>query len=163
MHVTELETLKQYYKENNGNVNGMKLKVWLKTHTEVKNYLQNQLKLHPNLTCISNIVGCLVNDIDLNSFKCETCGKQLKIRNWTIQKKYCNSKCAMNNSDLQKRKAETISNNPNFWEERQEKIRKTCLERYGTNTPAQNKEIAKKISNTCANDLNHWKNRNEKY
>ena len=162
MHVTEIETLKQYYKENNGNVNGMKLKVWLKTHTEVKNYLQNQLKLHPNLTCISNIVGCLVNDIDLNSFKCETCGKQLKIRNWTIQKKYCNAKCAMNNPDLQKRKAETISNNPNFWEERQEKIKKTCLERYGTNTPAQNKEIAKKISNTCANDLNHWKNRNEK-
>ena len=36
MHVTEIETLKQYYKENNGNVNGMKLKVWLKTHTEVK-------------------------------------------------------------------------------------------------------------------------------
>jgi hypothetical protein len=162
MNANEVRILKEYYEEHNNKVNGMKLKKWFEQHNDVKQYLEEELKSHPNLTNISNIIGCLVNDIDLNSFNCKVCGKQLKIKNWTIERKYCSTKCAMNDPELQKRKTETIASDPDYWKRRQEKIIKTNLERYGAKTPAQNKEIAKKMSETCAKDPDHWKNRNEK-
>ena len=158
-----LQILKNYYLENNNKVNGMKLKKWFENeHPEIKIELENLLTKHQNLTNIANIAGCLIHNIQLNSFKCKTCGKELKIRNWTLKKTYCSTKCAMGDPELQKRKAETIAKDPNFWKNRQEKIQKTNLERYGTKTPAENKEIAKKMSDTCAKDPDHWKKRQEK-
>ena len=102
----------------------------------------------------------LVHDISLDSFKCKICGKELKIKNWTLKNTYCYTKCAMNDEDLQKRKAETIAKDPNYWKNRQEKIIKTNLERYGTKTPAENKKIANTIINNIGsgNNINIYVN-----
>lgn len=163
MENKNLQILKDYYESNNNKVNGMKLKKWFENeHPEIKIELENLLTKHQNLTNIANIAGCLIHNIPLNSFKCKVCGKELKIRNWTLKNTYCSTKCAMNDEDLQKRKAETIAKDPNYWKNRQEKITKTNLKRYGTKTPAENKEIAKKMIDTCAKDPDHWKKRNEK-
>lgn len=157
-----LEKIKEFYKSANNKINGMKFKKWLSENKEIHNYLINELNKHKNLTSISNIAYCIANDILLDSFKCKTCSKELTINKITQANQFCSTKCAMNNSELQKRKSETISKDPEFWQKRQEKIVQTNLERYGTKAPAQNKDIAKKMSETCANDPEHWKKRNEK-
>ena len=78
----KINDLKNYYKENDNKVNGMKLKKWLNNeHPEIKESLENELMIYPNLTNISNIIGCIVHEIPLDSFKCRICGKQLKIKN----------------------------------------------------------------------------------
>ena len=159
----KINDLKNYYKENDNKVNGMKLKKWLNNeHPEIKESLENELMIYPNLTNISNIIGCIVHGIPLDSLKCRICGKPLKIKNWTVISKYCSSKCAANDPELQKRKSENIAKDPDYWKKRQERIIKTNLERYGTKTPAQNKDIAQKMKDTCAKDPNHWEKRNEK-
>ena len=68
----------------------------------------------------------------------------------------------MSDPELQKRKAETIASDPDYYKRRQEKIIKTNIERYGTKTPAQNKDVAQKMKDTWAKDPDHWKKRNEK-
>ena len=76
MNEKNLQILKDYYKKNNDKVNGMKLKKWLENEQpEIKNDLENLLSKYPNLTKIANIIGCLVHDISLDSFKCKICGK----------------------------------------------------------------------------------------
>ena len=159
-----LNKLKKFYQENekDGKVNGMLLKSWLKKNQDVNEYLENLLKQYPNFNFIANIIYCLIRDIDFNSIVCKNCGKPLNVRTMTQLSNYCSTKCAMSDPELQKRKAETIASDPDYYKKRQEKIIKTNIERYGTKTPAQNKDVAQKMKDTWAKDPDHWKKRNEK-
>ena len=140
----------------------MLLKSWLKKNQDVNEYLENLLKQYPNFNFIANIIYCLIRDIDFNSIVCKNCGKPLNVRTMTQLSNYCSTKCAMSDPELQKRKAETIASDPDYYKRRQEKIIKTNIERYGTKTPAQNKDVAQKMKDTWAKDPDHWKKRNEK-
>lgn len=157
-----VEKIKAFYKSSGNKINGMKFKKWLAANPDLNEYLNSLLNKHPNLVTLSNISFCLANDIDINGFKCKTCGKLLKIRAITQPVEFCSVKCAMSNSELQQRKAETIKSDSDYWKKRQEKIIKTNLERYGTKAPSQNKDIAQKMKDTCAKDPDHWKKRQEK-
>jgi hypothetical protein len=152
----------KFYTDSNKQLNGMKFKKWINANLDIKLYLEKELDLHKNLNKISNIFICIVNDIDLNSFICKICGKELKIRAISQPIKYCSTKCAMNDTELQNRKLETIKKDPEFWKKRAEKSKATCLERYGTKTPAESEIIKEKMKETFSKDPEFWKKRNEK-
>ena len=151
-----IEQMKKFYIENNKKPNAMSLKKFLETNNNIKIYLERLLTVNKNLTKISNIFLCLVNDISLDSFKCKTCGKPLTLKKFTQPLKFCSSKCAMNNEELK------IQNNITYYKRLSNKRKETCLKKYGTKTPAECENVKNKIKETIAENVNHWKNRNEK-
>ena len=120
-----------------------------------------------------------LNDIP----KCPTCGNIIPDK--SLGRKYCCKECSyseirQNLIDIgyrQKNGDEAYYNMLHRREQKQEnshlstqeKIKKTCMERYGVEHPAQNKEIYKKIKNTCKERYGvdsysktmEWKNRVE--
>ena len=162
MHLDFKNKMIKFYEESKNKLNSMKFKKWINENLDIKTYLETELQRHKNLTKISNIFICIVRGIPLDSFNCKTCGKELKIRSITQPVQFCSSKCAINNEELQIKRSETIHSDLDFYSNRQEKIKKTCLERYGTKTPAESEQIKIKIKEKFSCDKDIWKKRNEK-
>lgn len=159
-----LNKLKEFWNQNNGKIPGMKFKKFLKENSEIESALNEILNKNPHLNNVFIVAAFLVNNLSFDYCKCKICGKILKVKSFSLINdiKYCSTKCAMNDPELQKKKSETIAKDPNYWKNRQEKITKTNLKRYGTKTPAENKDVVQKMKDTISKDQNHWKKRQEK-
>jgi len=53
--------------------NGMKLKHWLLKHPNVKEYAESVLADEKRFNCFSNVIWCLINDFDIDEYKCKEC------------------------------------------------------------------------------------------
>ena len=144
------------------NINGMKLKKLLSQNEEIRNELERKLKDEPAYGNIKNLIWCLQNGFNIKKYICKKCGKQLKLKHVNDLRQFCSIKCAMNSKELQDKRSETIDSIEDYWKNRQEKTKKTNLEKYGVEYPAQNKEIKEKIKKTLEKDKDFWKKRNEK-
>lgn len=142
--------------------NGMKLKKWLSEHGEIKKYLEEELQQVENLNKVSDLIYCIKHGIDYKNLVCKSCGKKLKINHITQRPEYCSVKCAMNDSDLINHRKETINEDKGYWSRRQEKIRKTCLKRYGVEIASKAESIKQKIKDTINKDPLHWQKCKEK-
>jgi G:T-mismatch repair DNA endonuclease (very short patch repair protein)/endogenous inhibitor of DNA gyrase (YacG/DUF329 family) len=163
--MSELENikhLKEFYKQNNFKPNSMKFKKWLNDNQPIKAWLEQLLVNHSNLTSIYIISYCLANDIDLQSFKCKTCGKPLIIKKISIEKNYCSATCAAHDPDFILKRKETISKDTTFYQRRQEKIKQTCLEKYGETCVSKVKEFKEKMKSTISKDTTFYQRRQEK-
>ena len=162
MKVEYINTIKKYFKQFNNQINGMKLKKWLAINSEIYNDLLNDLKNCQSFSNIGSLVYCIIHDIDPNGFKCKACGKPLKIIHITKPQKYCSQICAMNDQDLQNKRRQTIAQDSNYYKIRQEKTTKTCLERYGSKTPAESDIVKQHMKEAFSKDPDIWKKRGEK-
>lgn len=70
----------------------------------------------------------VINDIVLK--KCPVCGKMMTFKQTIVNAKSCSHQCSGKN------------------QERREKIKRTCIEKYGCDNPWKNKEIQEKRKNT---------------
>lgn len=157
-----LDKLKQLYKENNNKVNGMKLKKWFENNPTIYKEINDIFNKNKYLTKITNLMWFLVNDIDYTKFKCKVCNKQIKINHYNYIPEYCTIKCACKDGENIKKRQQTISKDKQYYQKRQQKIKQTCLQKYGTKTPAESDTVKQKIKQTISKDKNHWKKRNKK-
>ena len=143
-------------------ISGMAFKKWINDNSDVKNYLENILNKEPRYGKLINIVWAIVNNFDINEYKCETCGKKLKIKTVSCLSKFCCTKCAMSSNQVQKKRKATINNDINFWKKRQEKTKQTNIQKYGVEYASQSEDIKDKIKASIHKNLNVWKERNKK-
>lgn len=95
-------------------------------------YCENVLKKEPEWLKISYIVIGICKDIELGF--CKTCGKKLTYLQ--LRKDgYCSRRCVVTNKDIRKDIAE--------------KQLKTNLEKCGCSNPMQSKIIQEKVKQTC--------------
>jgi hypothetical protein len=88
-----------------------------------------------NITYFSQILYNYCYDIK-EIPKCKICGNELKFVRFTIgYRTFCSTSCAMHDKDLIKK--------------RNEKTKKTCLDKYGVENVMQTKEFKEKIKETC--------------
>ena len=144
------------------NINGMKLKRLLSENNELKVKLEQILKENSAYGTIKNLIWCLQNSFKIDEYVCKNCGKQLKLKHTNNLRQFCSIKCAMTSNDIQNKRNETINSIENYWQNRQEKIKQTCLNKYGVEHASQNVDIKEKTKRTIKKDKNHWKNRQEK-
>ena len=101
----------------------------------VINYLNDILKNVPEYENIKNIIFHIIFNDELS--KCKTCGKLIKFSKRCHS--FCSNRCIGLNKDIQIAKNNTsLKNygvkNPNELQIIKDKIRKTCLEKYGVNS-----------------------------
>ena len=157
--------VKQFHKANanvDGKVNGMKFKKFLNQNPDIEQYYQQLLKQEPRFVVYGNITWCIINNFDIDQYKCVACGKQLKMQHCTQLLTYCSAKCATNDQQYKSKKKQTILADQSFYERRQQKIRQTNLLRYGTVAPAQNEQIKNKMKQTRDSDPLIWQKRQQK-
>lgn len=94
------------------------------------NLLLELKKYFPQHYSLKEMGICLLNDLTEKP-KCKICGKEINTIKHRKFAKYCSSKCAQNDKDLRN------------------KIKQTCLEKYGVDNPAKCEEIQQKMKNTC--------------
>lgn len=90
-------------------------------------------------------------DFEEKIIPCPTCGEEFK--RTKNKKKYCSSKCAMNNPDLKKARKETLLkkygvDNISKLPETREKAKSTMLERYGNEHPLKLEKFKEKRKKT---------------
>ncbi len=87
--------------------------------------------------------------------KCKTCGKLTNFRSFGIGfSKFCSPKCANLNEDINNKKIKTNIINTGYSHNslnprNKEKVKFTCLEKYGTEHFSKSIEIKNKIKKTC--------------
>ena len=95
-------------------------------------------------------------DIKENHPLCPICNKLVttNYKKYKFYNTYCSKECVQHDSKIIKKKEITYFNRTGYTHNSKnpiskEKIRQTCIETYGTNTPLQNSEIKEKIRQTC--------------
>ena len=99
---------------------------------DISKYLDEILSEYPNFKSKKNVIYAILNDIDFNDYTCTKCGKKFNF-NKNNRTKICPI-CRMKITQKS--------------EECKEKIRKTCLEKYGVDHPWKSEKIKEKIKNT---------------
>ena len=99
---------------------------------DISKYLDEILSEYPNFKSKKNVIYAILNDIDFNDYTCIKCGKKFNF-NKNNRTKIC-PVCRMKITQKS--------------EECKEKIRKTCLEKYGVDHPWKSEKIKEKIKNT---------------
>lgn len=82
--------------------NGMKLKKWLKEHSDVEHYVYSLLEQYESFVCIGNVWHCIFNNIDVDTLICKHCKKPTKMTTTNIIREYCSCKCAANSEEKKK-------------------------------------------------------------
>ena len=113
---------------------------------ELKQILENE----PEWVNLQNVIIGIIENKQLK--KCKTCGKTILFTKWAQD--YCSPKCLNNDVNIRNKIKQTCLekygvDNPAKANESKEKIKRTSLEKYGVDNPAKaeiNKEKSKK---TC--------------
>jgi len=121
--------LKQFINEkmrrSNGHLNPYKSEKWLKEfHPDILDEILRLSSFLPKDTPFSLRIYCIVNDL-YEIPKCE-CGKDVKLYHSGFAK-YCSNQCHMSSKD------------------RINKIKKTCIEKYGTDNVSKTIHVKEKI------------------
>ena len=122
------------FSTKNGKINPNRTRLsWLEKHSDVKEYLENRYEKFFGYTEALKYI--FNGDVKLHT--CKTCGEFLKYPH----QKYCSIKCELTNNEFIENR-----NNDIDWEARTGKFKKTCMDKYGVEVPAQNPAIRKKMS-----------------
>lgn len=143
-------------------LSGMRVKYWLKTHPDIEKEVIELLEKNPNILSTTNVIACLINDIDLNSLRCKVCGKPVRVAHITYIPRFCSTKCGMNADEVQNKRKQTISLDEHYYENIQKKKVETCLKKYGVDVAAKAESVKEKAKQTIAKDPLHWEKRNKK-
>ena len=110
-------------KDNRGHLNFKKMKVNMTD--DVKNWFENINKEINEFEITAEVVNYILKNNISTLNHCLTCGKIID-----YEHNYCSVKCSKSNADIK------------------EKIKKTCLEKYGVENPSQSDIIKKKKEET---------------
>ena len=151
--MNQLEQIKYYF--NNIKITKNKIQKLLQI-TQLKQYLNNQLSNNPNW----NIIDILkFIKYDITPAKCHHCGKKLTYKKTITNQKYCNRECSKNSKEQHQLISQNIRK---VYKEKgnliKEKIKQTCLKRYGvtTNLAFANCHGKEKIEKTKQNNLKKY-------
>lgn len=144
------------------NVNGMKIKLWLKKHPVIDEYLKEIFSKEPRYKKFGNVIWAFRNRFDIDAHKCKMCGKPLELKSVFYISKYCSARCAKADPEINQKMKDTIAKDPDYYKKREEKIKKTCLERYGVEFPGMSEQVKAKAKVHWENDPDFWNRRNEK-
>ena len=106
------------------NVNGMKIKLWLKNHSHIYEYLKNIFANDPRYKKFGNLIWAFRNRFDIDSHKCKICGTQLDLKSVFYIPKYCSARCAKADPEINQKMKDTIAKDPGYYKKREEKIKK---------------------------------------
>ena len=84
------------------------------------------------------------------------CGKPLELKSVFYISKYCSARCAKADPEINQKMKDTIAKDPDFYKKREEKIKKTCLERYGVEFPGMSEQAKAKAKAHWENDPDFW-------
>ena len=131
---------------------GKSFESFIKSNTEIDQYLSNMLNNEPWFVNKRNVFVCVVHDI-YKKVLCLTCGKELNINKAKSGGLYCNHSCVMKNEIVKKKYKKTCLNkygveNPSFSEEIKEKKKKNSLEKYGVESVFLRKDVVEKAQKT---------------
>lgn len=136
-------SIKSSHTKNNGK--------WIKeNHFELYNLIMSNIG-----NSIPEKIYLLMNDLTEYPI-CPIC-KKTKLMFTTYSngyKAYCSSKCSNNSKDKQNKSKKTCLSrygvdSPSKNEIIKEKIKNTCLQKYGGNSPISSEDVKDKIKNTC--------------
>lgn len=103
-------------------------------YPELYQYVMKQFPLY---TDIRNKILALKHG---DYCRCKNCGNIMNFPGYTLKVPYCSSKCGNNNPHKTRQRKRS--------KETDEKIKKTCLERYGAENPFSSKQIQDKVIQT---------------
>lgn len=135
---------------------GASITKFLCVYSEIDLFLDDFLFKHPEYIKKSYVIICIVQNIDLSTLKCKTCGKQQDY--YHKKSVYCSHKCMISDPDYQKKRMDSYRKtclekygveNVYQLEEVKEKKKKSYLKHYGVEHPSQSSEFQKKVKETC--------------
>ena len=112
--------------------------------------LKQILEKEPNWVSIQNVIIGIIKNKTLKT--CKTCGKIIPFPKW--DQDFCSPKCINNNKEVREKIKQTCLkkygiDNPAKVNEFKEKSKQTCLERYGTEHTFQSEHFKEKSKETC--------------
>lgn len=135
---------------------GASITKFLFVYKEIDLFLDDFLIKHSEYIKKSYVIICIVQNIDLSTLKCKTCGKQQNY--YHRNSKYCSHKCMISDPDYQKKRMNSYRktclekygvDNTYAVKEFIEKKKKSYLEHYGVEHPSQSAEFQEKVKETC--------------
>ena len=144
------ELIKNYFQGYSKKGISNALPKFIKNNPEVEKYLNNLLIENSNWENIRNIVYEICFDEQLK--KCKTCRKEMKYSKG-INHDYCSHKCSTSSKEVQEKYKRTNlekygCENPAQSKEVREKVKRTCIKRYNCENPMQSKEFQEKVRHT---------------
>ena len=125
---------------------------FLHGRSEVRNWINEQIKIHSEYLTVGNYIICLVKGITLP--KCLKCGKTLTYKQYRNKRPYCSKKCFFEDINrVQRHIQETMMKkygvkNCGELKNIQEKRKATIKEKYGVEFILQNKYFVEKAKDT---------------
>ena len=123
---------------------------FFKKHPELKKEIEHEVEIEPCYVDVAHYIIFAANDMQLK--KCKVCGKTLLATK--PDSVYCSYECKRKDPDLVEKMKKTCIDrygvsNPGKAEAVKEKMRKTSLERYGVENAAKSKAVQDKMKKTC--------------
>ena len=113
------------------NINKFRKITFYQLYPNIKKYLLNR---YNDSESLQETINRLKYNIEIRPV-CKVCGNKVKYTNYNNKEKlfreYCSFECKCKSKEVK------------------EKIKQTCLEKYGETTPLKNKEVKEKIKQTC--------------
>ena len=115
--------------KNKININKFRKIAFYQLYPNIKEYLLNRFVDSDGL---QETINRIKYHIEIRPV-CKVCGNRVKYINYKekLFREYCSSSCKCKSKEVK------------------EKIKQTCLEKYGETTPLKNKEVKEKIKQTC--------------
>jgi hypothetical protein len=119
---------------------------------EIRSWIEDELKKHPEYNSVGGYIICLVKQIELP--KCRYCDNKVNYHIYKQNRPYCSLECFKNDFLNVKNNREKTNlkkygvKNCGELKEIQEKRRLTNLDRYGVENITQNPEYVKKAKKT---------------
>ncbi|MBO6271734.1 hypothetical protein J6O48_03020 [bacterium] len=124
---------------------------WLNKHNDIFNYLLNK---YSDSTSIQETLYRIINNVHERPV-CNVCGKPVKFKCFSRGfSKHCSRKCVMTDSLIQNKIKDTCLNrygvtHPMHIENVKNKIKETCLKRYNVTSFTKTEEFKTKLKQTC--------------
>ena len=138
--------------KNKININKFRKITFYQLYPNIKEYLLNRFVDSGGL---QETINRIKYHIEIRPV-CKVCGNRVKYINYKgkLFREYCSSSCKCKSKEVKEKIKQTClekygETTPLKNKEVKEKIKQTCLEKYGETTPLKNKEVKEKIKQTC--------------
>ena len=138
--------------KNKININKFRKITFYQLYPNIKEYLLNRFVDSDSL---QETINRIKYHIEIRPV-CKVCGNRVKYINYKekLFREYCSSSCKCKSKEVKEKIKQTClekygETTPLKNKEVKEKIKQTCIEKYGETTPLKNKEVKEKIKQTC--------------
>ena len=119
-------------------------------YPEIAQELNYFLSNHPEYQKTVNIIYCILKNIELS--KCNICGQTLTFKATKLHRRYCSTKCQMQDEELREKTKQSCIEKYGSIENYKKKVVESCaktnLQKYGSPSPFGNKEVRQKCEKT---------------